>query len=572
MPPPPVRVLPGQATRARPEPRPRSSGAVGGGGAVAVRRHGEPCVALGHRGRHAAADAHALGGVGAVERVAGDVVQLGEPAALGERQQQVDRAQRFAERALDALAEDVEPLAGERGDEHTVRVAVAQLLAALIVDAVGLVEHEQPRPVARADLVEHALDRAQHLDHLVLGDRRVDDVDDEVGEARLLERRAARVDELVGQLADEADGVGDEVRPPVEAHRARVRVERVEEAVADAHLGAGERVEQRRLAGVRVAGERDLRQLAALALGAHRRPRGLDLAQLAAQRGDPVAGETAVGLELGLAGAAGADAALAAAGAEALEVRPQAAHAGEVVLELGELDLELALRALRVPGEDVEDDRGAVDDRHPELLLEVAPLARRELVVDRDEVRVGAPGLVLDLRELARAEVRVRVRRVAVLDRLADRRDPRGAQQLPKLGEVVALLQRADRERALLGAAAGAAVLCARLRLSSVPSALHGLLLSLEAPARYGGRGGWRPVRARAMRVTLATAASKEGEAGGGRVLATARRTFATAEVANVASSNKWRILVRHADPILLSPARPAPVHVHAALDAAFHT
>src|SRR5689334_18902568 len=110
-------------TRAGPRPRTaRSSGAVGRG-AVAVRGHREAGEALGDRGRHAGADADALRGVGAVEGVAGDVVQLGEPAALGEREQQVDRAQRLAERALDALAEDVEALAGQRRDEHAVRVA-----------------------------------------------------------------------------------------------------------------------------------------------------------------------------------------------------------------------------------------------------------------------------------------------------------------------------------------------------------------------------------------------------------------------------------------------------------------
>jgi hypothetical protein len=159
-----------------------------------------------------------------------------------------------------------------------------------------------------------------------------------------------------------------------------------------------------------------------------------------------------------LTSSAGADAALAAARAEALEVRPQAAHAREVVLELGELDLELALRALRVPGEDVEDDRGAVDDRHPELLLEVAPLARRELVVDRDEVRVRTLGRLLDLLELARPEVRVRVRGVAVLDGLADGRDAGRPQQLAQLGEVVALRKGGDHERTLLGPALGPAV------------------------------------------------------------------------------------------------------------------
>ena len=71
-------------------------------------------------------------------------------------------------------------------------------------------------------------------------------------------------------------------------------------------------------------------------------------------------------------------------------MRPQPAHAGEVVLELRELDLELALGRVGVDGEDVEDHRGAVDHRHAELLLEVALLARGQLVVAGDEVRVGA--------------------------------------------------------------------------------------------------------------------------------------------------------------------------------------
>ena len=92
-------------------------------------------------------------------------------------------------------------------------------------------------------------------------------------------------------------------------------------------------------------------------------------------------------------------------GAEPLEVRPQAAHPREVVLELRQLDLELALGAVRVRGEDVEDDRGAVDHRQPERRLEVALLARRELVVAGDEVRVRARELGLQLLELAGAEV-----------------------------------------------------------------------------------------------------------------------------------------------------------------------
>jgi hypothetical protein len=133
-------------------------------------------------------------------------------------------------------------------------------------------------------------------------------------------------------------------------------------------------------------------------------------------------------------------------------VRPQPAQAGHVVLELRELDLQLALGGARVASEDVEDHGGPVDDRHAELLLEVALLARRELVVADDDVRVGVLSGLLDLLELARAEVGVRVRLVAVLDDLAHDDAARGAQQLAQLGEVVAAVEHGDQEGALLGA------------------------------------------------------------------------------------------------------------------------
>ena len=119
---------------------------------------------------------------------------------------------------------------------------------------------------------------------------------------------------------------------------------------------------------------------------------GLDVLEPAAQRGDAVAREPAVRLDLRLARAAGADAAHAAAGAEALEVRPQPAHAGHVVLELRELDLELALGRVGVAGEDVEDHRGAVDaPGMPSSSSRLRCWRGRQLVVGDDDVRVRAP-------------------------------------------------------------------------------------------------------------------------------------------------------------------------------------
>ena len=65
------------------------------------------------------------------------------------------------------------------------------------------------------------------------------------------------------------------------------------------------------------------------------------------------------------------------------------AHARQVVLELRELDLELALGADGVLREDVEDQLGAVDDARLKLVLEQALLRRRELVVDEQHLRAA---------------------------------------------------------------------------------------------------------------------------------------------------------------------------------------
>jgi hypothetical protein len=154
-------------------------------------------------------------------------------------------------------------------------------------------------------------------------------------------------------------------------------------------------------------------------------------------------------------------------------VGPQTPHAGHVVLQLRELDLELALGRVGVVGEDAEDHGGAVDDGDAELLLEVALLARRQLVVAGDDVGVQRLDALLDLRQLALADVGVGVRRLAVLDLLAHDRDAGGAQQLLQLGQVVALGQRGDHQRTLTRTTRGRAVAGGRLGRTAVPAAFH---------------------------------------------------------------------------------------------------
>ena len=256
----------------------------------------------------------------------------------------------------------------------------------------------------------------------------------EIGEERLLERGRKPFDESVRQAPDEADRVGHEVAAPVLDEGARGRVERLEQAVVHGDVRVREPVQERRLAGVRVSGERDERRrglAALLALGRAPQPQ---LLQPFLEDGDPCAGKATVGFELRLTRAAASG---ARATAQALEVRPHAAHARKVVVELRELDLELSLGGHGVLGEDVEDQLRAIDDAHVERVLEPPLLARVEVVVDDHRLGLLLLHGRLQLGELALADVGARVGGGALLDDLAHRLDARGAHQLGDLVQLV---------------------------------------------------------------------------------------------------------------------------------------
>jgi len=378
-------------------------------------------------------------------------VQLGETAALVVGHEQLHRLERGKEAALDRLAKLGEPLPLLGGDLNAPGVAEAQLPTAALVEDVDLVQRQQPGTLGSADLGQHVVHRRQHLAELTLGDGGIRHVHDQVGAHGFLQGRGEGVHQLVRELSDEADGVGQEVAPAAYLEGPGRGVERVEEALPHLGVGAGEGVQEGRLAGVRVAGERHRRECRAFTLAAHGPARPLGLGHPPLERRDTVAGEAAVGLDLALAGTSGPDAAVDAPGAQAFEVGPQPPHPSQVVLELCELNLELALGRVGVVGEDVEDDRGAVDHRHAERLLEVALLARQELVVAGDQVGVRLRDRSLQRRELALAEVAVGIGLWPALGELARDRHAGGPEQLPQLRKVRLLGSRRDAERALPG-------------------------------------------------------------------------------------------------------------------------
>ena len=230
--------------------------------------------------------------------------------------------------------------------------------------------------MSRADLGEHLTHRG-HLS-LGVGVRPVDDVDDKVGVGHLLQRRPERLDELVRQMAHEAHRVGQREDAAVAGRRTPSGgVEGGEERVLDEDAGAGQPVQQRRLAGVGVARDDNAGDLAPDPLGLLGDPGGLHVLQLAAQLRHPGGDATTVGLELGLTRSAPTDTAtLDADTATGLPRKISAPPPQPLfeVLELRQLDLRLALLGTGVLGEDVQDQRGPVDDLRLHTVLEVAQL------------------------------------------------------------------------------------------------------------------------------------------------------------------------------------------------------
>ena len=149
----------------------------------------------------------------------------------------------------------------------------------------------------------------------------------------------------------------------------------------------GQPVEQRRLARVGVADERDRRHRLFLTPLAQLRSALPHLIDLALNRLNADANPAAIGFELRFTRSACADA--------AAEPRQRGARSGQPrqqVFELRELDLPLALARPGATREDVEDQLRPIDDLAFEPLLELPELRGGQFVVeDHDvDVRFGA--------------------------------------------------------------------------------------------------------------------------------------------------------------------------------------
>ena len=246
----------------------------------------------------------------------------------------------------------------------------------------------------------------------------------------LLECGAEGGDEFAGQVADEAHRVGhDHLAFAREAQPPRRRIEGREHLVLHAHLGLGERSQERALAGVCVAYDRENGESAPLAPLAPRLTLPAQLLELALEPRHPVAGAPAVDLELLLARSAPTDAARQARERAVGALR----QARQPVAQLGELHLQLAVPGPRLLREDVEDQLGAIDHAQVEPIAEVASLGGRQVLIEDHEVHVVLEGSYHQVLEPPRSEQELRVDAVAVLGHHLHHLDARRARELLEL-------------------------------------------------------------------------------------------------------------------------------------------
>ena len=123
----------------------------------------------------------------------------------------------------------------------------------------------------------------------------------------------------------------------------------------------------------------------------------------------------AIRFELGFAGAPRADAAAKPRQRFARSDQPR-----QQVLQLRQLDLQLAFARARTPREDVENQLRAIDDLAIEALVQLAQLRRRQLVVEDDEIGVGFRRRVRQHVDLAAAEECRGIRPRAILQHAQD--------------------------------------------------------------------------------------------------------------------------------------------------------
>ena len=151
-----------------------------------------------------------LGGI-ATGKLAGELVQLREARTGPHRAPATPTGKSVAQLLLDPLDQIPTPSPMAPLTGHRIGIAQAQLLPGRLLEEIRLLR------------------------------RSVKDVQQEICSDRLLQGSPEGIHELMGELADKAHRVSQQMRAAAETDRAGRRVKRMEETVAHLRAGAGAR-------------------------------------------------------------------------------------------------------------------------------------------------------------------------------------------------------------------------------------------------------------------------------------------------------------------------------------------
>ena len=170
-----------------------------------------------------------------------------------------------------------------------------------------------------------------------------------------------------------------------------------------AHARARQNVEQRRLAGVRVADDRGRVQLGPPSTRALLVSLRAHLLDLSVEVADPLADAAALDLDL-LFAESTARPHSPSAPTDLPVIRIRTDQARQKVVQTGGLDLEPPFMGARMLGKDLEDDLRPVQHSGLEVELEVALLARAQVVVADDQVERALKPQLAERLDLAPAD------------------------------------------------------------------------------------------------------------------------------------------------------------------------
>ena len=167
-------------------------------------------------------------------------------------------------------------------------------------------------------------------------------------------------------------------------HLSNQRIERNEQRVRRHGVRLRQAVEERGLAGVRVADQRHRRHLGLLASLAQLRTALPHLLDVVTEGLHPRANPAAIRFELRFAGSLRADATTLLR-----QRRTGADQARQQVLQLRQLHLQLTFPCPGATREDVENDLGAIEHLDAEHFADLAQLRWCQFVVEDNDVDIG---------------------------------------------------------------------------------------------------------------------------------------------------------------------------------------